>query len=99
MDSTRERPARMWYNTVQPERQVPQSCVSGDQSAVVNVDRRPQISQIAGSLRPATAAQAINRIARAERHLDLNANTQLCIETLLADLARIERDEPAGATA
>ena len=35
------------------------------------------------------AAGAINRIAGAERQLDLNANPQMCVETLVNDLARI----------
>ena len=70
---------------------------SGDKSAIVNADRRSQIARTAGSLRPSTAAQAINRIAHAEHHLDLNANTQLCIETLLTDLAYIARNETAQA--
>ena len=38
---------------------------------------------------PERAADAIQRIALAERHLDLNANTQLVVEALANDLARI----------
>jgi DNA polymerase-3 subunit delta' len=38
-----------------------------------------------------SAADAVGRIAQAERQLDLNANTQLCIETLVMDLARPEK--------
>ncbi len=34
-----------------------------------------------------TAAAAINRLAEAQRQLDLNANTQLIVETLVGDLA------------
>ncbi len=66
---------------------------SGDELAVVNTSWRAKIAQVSRSLDPALAMKAINRIARAEHHLDLNANTQLCIETLLADLARIGRNE------
>ncbi len=35
------------------------------------------------------APAAIERIVATERHLDLNANVQLCLETLLADLRNI----------
>ena len=34
-----------------------------------------------------TVASAINRLAEAQRQLDLNANTQLIVETLIGDLA------------
>lgn len=43
----------------------------------------------AGGVDPERAADAIQRIALAERHLDLNANTQLAVEALANDLARI----------
>ena len=42
----------------------------------------------------AQAANAIGRLVQAERQLDLNANTQLCIETLISDLARIGQGKP-----
>ena len=44
------------------------------------------------SLAPSDAAKAIRAIVTAERQLDLNANAQLCIETLLIRLSRL----PAG---
>ncbi len=40
-------------------------------------------------LTPRRAADAINVVAQAERQLDLNANTQLCIEGLLIRLSRL----------
>jgi len=40
------------------------------------------------------AADAIGRIVQAERQLDLNANTQLCVETLVSDLARCGQGKP-----
>ena len=43
---------------------------------------------------PEPVADAIQRIALAERHLDLNANTQLVVETLANDLARIQTSDP-----
>ena len=55
--------------------------------AIVNTHWSPHIERAAGSIRPQQAIEAVNRIVRAERHLDLNANTQLCVEALLSDLA------------
>lgn len=43
------------------------------------------------------AADAIQRIALAERHLELNANVQLVIETLATDLAVLLSTEPVHA--
>ncbi|GAG22824.1 unnamed protein product, partial [marine sediment metagenome] len=65
----------------------------GNESAVVNIRCSAQLEQAAESTAPPAAIEAINRIARAERQLDLNVNTQLCIETLLNDLARIGAGE------
>lgn len=62
---------------------------SGDESAIINANHKTEIEQASRSVDAPLAVEAINRIARAERQLDLNANTQLCVETLLSDLSRI----------
>ncbi len=62
-------------------------CGSGDSSNLVNNAMEKQIEQATSVINTATAADRINRIALTERQLDLNANTQLCIETLIDDLA------------
>jgi DNA polymerase-3 subunit delta' len=76
--------AAMWYADVLRS-------ASGDASVLVNRSRASQAQQATSLIDPPRAIEAINRIARAERQLDLNANTQLCVETLLNDLARIAR--------
>ena len=58
---------------------------TGD-SLLVNTAARDLLSKT--DLAPAAAGKAVNRIAEAERQLDLNANTQLCLESLLHALAR-----------
>ena len=60
---------------------------AGDAATIVNADRRAQLEHVAKTIDPERAADAIQRITLAERQLDLNANTQLCIETLVNDLA------------
>ncbi len=67
---------------------------SGDQAAVVNTARQAQIERAVESIDPTQAIEAVNRIAQAEHQLDLNANTQLCVETLLNDLGRIREGAP-----
>jgi DNA polymerase-3 subunit delta' len=62
---------------------------SGERSAIVNASQLSQIGEISQQVAPQKAAEAIGRIALAERHLDLNANTQLVIEALIVDLARL----------
>ncbi len=47
-------------------------------------DRLRTEADAAGPIDVESAAAAINRLAEAERQLDLNANTQLIVETLLA---------------
>lgn len=59
-----------------------------EKTAIVNTHLMPAIRRSAESLTAAQAMQAIQRIVQAERELDLNANTQLCVEVLLNDLAR-----------
>lgn len=67
---------------------------SGDSSSPANNALRADIARAAESLPASRAIDLINRLARAEHQLDLNANTQLCVETLLNDLARLSRDQP-----
>ena len=64
---------------------------SGDEDGIVNKQCRSEVQRIAESIDPSAAISAIKRIAAAERQLDLNVNRQLCVETLLADLARLGR--------
>ena len=59
---------------------------AGAPTIVVNAAWQSRAEQAAGPTSAKRAAEAISIIARAERQLDLNANTQLVIETLLADL-------------
>ena len=59
---------------------------TGD-TLLVNTAARDLLAQ--ADLSPANAGRAVNRIAEAERQLDLNAHTQLCLESLLHALSRI----------
>ncbi|MBI4716250.1 MAG: hypothetical protein HY763_00435 [Planctomycetes bacterium] len=61
---------------------------AGDADAVVNVGCGGELRR-AAAVGARTAADAIARIVTAERQLHLNANPQLCVETLLNDLARM----------
>ncbi len=70
---------------------------SRNESAIVNANHQTEIEQASRSVDVPLAIEAINRIARAERQLDLNANTQLCVETLLNDLSKIARRATAPA--
>jgi len=60
---------------------------AGGTLELTNVKHRPALEKIAGGVSPSRTADDIHRIAETERQLDLNANTQLCLETLVADLA------------
>ncbi len=64
---------------------------SGDEDGIVNTQCRSEVQRVAQSIDPSAAIKAIKRIAAAERQLDLNVNRQLCVETLLTDLARLGR--------
>ena len=66
---------------------------SGDEAPLVNVAGAGSLQKAAGALSPSAAIEAVNRIAEAEHHLDQSANTQLCVETLVNDLARLSRGE------
>lgn len=61
-------------------------CATGGPD-IVNEHQRDLIRRLADRLAVARAADAVERLARAERHLSLNANTQLVLEALLNDLA------------
>ena len=59
----------------------------GSTDAIVNLTWRANLERSAQRTDVSRAAKAIHRIVEAERQLDLNANTQLCLETLVSDLA------------
>jgi hypothetical protein len=80
--------AAAWYADVM-------RCGSGGESSVVNTQWMPQIKEAAERLEMRAATEAVSRIARAGRQLDLNANTQLCVEGLLSDLNRLGEREVA----
>ena len=63
--------------------------VSGAETPEAGAERGTARS--GGSLTATELIDSINRIARAEKELDLNANTQLCVETLLNDLSHLAR--------
>ena len=71
---------------------------AGNAAAVVNAGLRNSLDHAAKTTDPEHAADAIQRITQAERQLDLNVNTQLCVETLLNDLANIARGETLTAS-
>ena len=66
-------------------------CVSGETAGLVNVGAKAMLERAAVAADRSDLIGAINRIAQAEHHLDLNANTQLVVETLLNDLASTSR--------
>ncbi|UCC31949.1 MAG: DNA polymerase III subunit [Phycisphaerales bacterium] len=70
----------------------------GDESAIVNANHKTEIEQASRLVDTPLAVESIKRIARAEHQLDLNANTQLCVETLLSDLSRIACRQTAPTT-
>lgn len=76
----------LWYADVLRETQ-------GESSLVVNKASLPQIRKSSESFSAERCADSVARIAQAERQLTLNVNTQLCIETLVGDLARIARGQ------
>ena len=66
---------------------------SGDAEGVVNVTLLDQLTSAARWIAPVAGIEAVKRLAQAEGHLDRNVNVQLCVETLVNDLARIDRGE------
>ena len=71
---------------------------SGDSSGVVNTNLSARIEEAARSTSAEQACGAVSRIVQAERQLDLHVNTQLCVETLLNDLAHVGVDRTVRAT-
>ena len=74
----------LWYADVLRETQ-------GESSLVVNKAFQAQIRKSSEALSAERCADAVAWIALTERQLSLNANTQLCIETLVSDLSRMAR--------
>lgn len=64
-------------------------CAAGEPERMVNVQAKTSLASMAEGADRSDVIRAINRLAEAEHHLDLNANTQLVVETLLNDLARL----------
>ncbi len=62
---------------------------AGHEASIVNTAMRADLAIAAGHIDAEQAGAAIRRIAEAEHHLSLNANTQLCLETMLNELARL----------
>ena len=66
---------------------------SGERATVVNEHLAHALEVMAEAVDAERTIDAINRINQAGGHLDRNVNTQLCVETLLHDLARLGRGE------
>lgn len=64
---------------------------SGEHQTVVNTPWASKMETAAEMIGPRPWIDSIHRIARAEHQLDLNANVQLCVETLVHDLTRMAR--------
>lgn len=64
---------------------------------VVNASYRSELESAAALVDAGAAIEAVNRLAEARRQLDLNVNTQLCVEVVINDLAGICRGAAAGA--
>jgi DNA polymerase-3 subunit delta' len=62
---------------------------AGRADDVANAHWRSALDGLAPRTGPEAAAIAIQRIARAERQLDLNVNTELCVESLAGELAAL----------
>lgn len=70
---------------------------SGSESVVVNATGLSDLEAAAQAVDVNQAVKAVNRLAAAERQLDLNVNTQLCVEVLINDLAGIFRGSATSA--
>ena len=70
--------------------------ISGPSSTLVNHAFAADIERLSRVISPRRAVRAVNRLAQAEHHLDLNVNAQLCVETLVNDLARINQGREKG---
>ena len=66
-------------------------------TGVVNASHRAELEASAAVVDEGAAIEAVNRLAGAHRQLDLNVNTQLCVEVLINDLAGLCRGTAASA--
>lgn len=62
---------------------------AGETASVMNHAWEKQLRQSAGSMTINRAASAVDRLASAQRQLNLNANTQLVIDSLMNDLSKV----------
>jgi hypothetical protein len=65
----------------------------GRKEDVVNASSGSVVAKAAAQIGAEPAANAVQRIAQAERQLAQNVNTQLLLDALLIDLARLARKE------
>ena len=63
---------------------------AGNAAGVVNTSASKALARAAGEVTFERSAESIQRLTLAEYQLDVNANTQLCIETLVSELAAID---------
>lgn len=68
---------------------------NGQGRLVVNFTSARSLEGAAAHLQPEALARAVHRLAGAERQLDLNVNTQLCLDVLLNDLNDLTRKSAA----
>jgi len=62
---------------------------SGASPPPINEHLREELKRLAEVVSPRRLMEGVRRLAGAQRQLDLNANTQLVVETLVNDLARL----------
>jgi len=77
-----------WYNDIL-------HLLAEDEAGLTNTHRHNELLQICRRSQIDHAIEAIHRCNLAEFHLQRNANTQLSIETLINDLARLSAGKPA----
>jgi len=66
-----------------------------DDAGLINAQNQAQLQRVSRRMQLDHAIEAIRRCSLAEYHLQRNANTQLSIETLVNDLARLSTGKPA----
>jgi len=62
---------------------------AGDRTGIVNLAWEQKLQQTTTTVSIERAADAVNRLARAQRQLNLNANTQLVVDALMNDLSKV----------
>lgn len=62
---------------------------AGDATRVTNIAWQEQLQQKADQISMEHAADTVNRLAQAQRQLNMNANTQLVVDALFHDLAKV----------